>query len=48
MKPLFAIDLTTDKKNDKMNGEEFIIQRTSQELLEEKVAKVREIVEQYK
>lgn len=34
MKPLFAIDLTTDKKNEKMNGEEFIIQRTSQELLE--------------
>ena len=34
MKPLLAIDITTDKKNEKFNGDEFIVQRTSPELLD--------------
>ena len=45
MKPLFAIDLTNNKKNDIVNGEEFIVQRSSTELLESHEKTVEQLEE---
>ena len=42
MKPIFGIDVTTNKKNDKMNGEEFItrvVSDTRRAVFEEKTNK---------
>ncbi len=33
MKPIFAIDITTDKKNEVVNGEEFITRRVSEQTM---------------
>ena len=32
MKPLFAIDITNDKKNEAVNGEEFITKTASENI----------------
>ena len=48
MKPIFAIDVTTDKKNDKINGEEFVTRSISaevQENFEEKTKNFEESIQ---
>jgi len=51
MKPVFGIDITTNKKNEHINSEEFIIQTTSKEkakALEEKQENLLQTVEKSK
>ena len=48
MKPIFAIDITTNKKNDKINGEEFVTRSISaevQENFEEKTKNFEESIQ---
>lgn len=48
MKPVFAIDITTDKKNETVNGEEFITRRVSKQtmsLFEQKTERLDGTVE---
>lgn len=51
MKPVFGIDITTNKKNERLNSEEFIIQTTSKqktEELEEKQENLKQTIEESK
>ncbi len=51
MKPFLAIDLTEDKKNDKLNGEEFLALRTSAamaQVLESSTEQAEETIEESK
>ena len=51
MKPIFAIDLTNDKKNDKTNGDEFIVRTVSSynsENLEENRKDLKDTIEKSK
>ena len=48
MKPIFAVDISVDKKNEKINGDEFIIktaEKHSTQIYEERQEKLEESVE---